>query len=63
MCYYVFEDRRTVSFISNVFPESMETTVVCMQLDGTLQFQSIPPLLLAYNRYMGAVDHLNQSDS
>ena len=60
MCYYVFEDRRTVSFISNVFPESMETSVVRMQLDGTLQFRSIPPLLPAYNRYMGGVDRLNQ---
>ena len=60
MCYYVFEDRRTVSFISNVFPESMETSVVHMHLDGTLQFQSIPPLLPAYNRYMGSVGRLNQ---
>ena len=47
VCYYVFEDRRTVSFINNVFPESMETSVVRMQLDGTLQFQYIPPLLPA----------------
>ena len=60
VCYTVFEDRRTVSFISNVFPESMETSVVPMQLDGTLQFQSIPPLLPAYNWYMGGVDRLNQ---
>ena len=60
VCYYVFEDRRTVSFISNVFPESMETSVVRMQLDGTMQFKSIPPLLPAYNRYMGGVDRLNQ---
>ena len=61
VCYHVFEDRRTVSFISNVFPESMETSVVCMQLDGTLQFQSIPPLLPAYNRYMGGVDRLKSA--
>ena len=44
---------RIAEQISNVFPESMETSVVRMQLDETLQFQSIPPLLPAYNRYIG----------
>ena len=29
-------------FVSNVFPEAMETRVVRVQLDGNLQFQSIP---------------------
>ena len=47
-------------FVSNVFPEAMETQVVRVQLDRTLQFQSIPPLLPAYNKYMGGVDHLSQ---
>ena len=47
-------------FVSNVFPEAMETQVVRVQLDRTLQFQSIPPLLPAYNKYMGGVDRLNQ---
>ena len=47
-------------FVSNVFPEAMETKVVQVQLDRTLQFQSIPPLLPAYNKYMGGVDCLNQ---
>ena len=45
-------------FVSNVFPEAMETQVVRVQLDRTLQFQSIPPLLPAYNKYMGDVDRL-----
>ena len=47
-------------FVSNVFPEAMETQVVRVQLDRTLQFQSIPPLLPAYNKYMGGVDRLSQ---
>ena len=57
--YYVFEDRKRVSFITNVFPESMESRVVRMQLDGSFQFQSIPPLLPAYNKFMGGVDRFN----
>ena len=31
-----------------------------VQLDRTLQFQSIPPLLPAYNKYMGGVDYLSE---
>ena len=31
-----------------------------VQLDRTLLFQSIPPLLPAYNKYMGGVDRLSQ---
>ena len=50
ICYYVFEDRSSACFVSNVFPEAMETQVVRVQLDKTLQFQSIPPLLPAYNK-------------
>ena len=42
-------------FVSNVFPETMETQVVRVLLDRTLQFQSIPPLLPAYNKYMGGI--------
>ena len=60
VCYFLFEDRKTVSFVSNVFPESMESSVVRMQPDNSLQFQSIPPVLPAYNKYMGGVDRLNQ---
>ena len=60
ICYYVFEDRSGLCFVSNVFPEAMEIQVVRVQLDGNLQFQSIPPLLLAYNKYVGGVDCLSQ---
>ena len=38
----------------------METQVVRVQLDRTLQFQSFPPLLPAYNKYMGGIDLLSQ---
>ena len=55
-CYYVFEDRSSVCFVS-VFPEAMETQVVRVQLDRTLQFQSLLP---AYNKFMGGVDRLSQ---
>ena len=34
-----------------------------MQLDGTLQFQSIPPLLPAYNRYSDRVNSCIAIDS
>ena len=60
ICYYVFEDCCRVCFVSNVFPKAMETQVVRVQLDRTLQFKSIPPLLPAYNTYMGGVDRLSQ---
>ena len=36
ICYYVFEDCSRVCFVSNVFPEAMETQVVRVQLGGTM---------------------------
>ena len=52
--------RTAVGCVFNVFPEAMEIQVVRVQLDGNLQFQSIPPLLPAYNKYVGGVDCLSQ---
>ena len=49
---------RTVYFVSNVFPEAMETQVGRVQLDRALQFQSVPPLRPAYN--MGGVNRLSE---
>ena len=60
ICYYVFSDRKVVSFVSNVFPEHMSNQVARVRLDGTFGFQSVPPVLPAYNKYMGAVDRLSQ---
>ena len=39
--------------MSNVFPERMDSEVVRVQLDGSSQLQAIPPVLPAYNMYMG----------
>lgn len=59
-CYYVFHDRSVVSFVSNVFPEHMKAKVARTQVDGIFKYQSVPPVLPAYNKYMGAVDRLSQ---
>ena len=59
-CYYVFNDRKVVSFVSNVFPEHMSRKVGRPQYDGTFGYQSVPPLLPAYNKFMGAVDIVSQ---
>ena len=59
-CYYAFEDRKRVCFVSNVFPERMDSDVVRVQLDGSLQLQVIRPVLPAYNKYVGGVDRLSQ---
>ena len=44
----------------NVFPERMDSDVVRVQMDGSLQLQANPPVLSAYNKYMGGVDCLSQ---
>ena len=55
--YSMFNDRRVVSFATNVFPDRMPYTVMRMHKDGTLRSQSVPPCLPAYNMYMGGVDN------
>ena len=59
-CYYAFENRKRVCLVSNVFPERMDSDVVRVQIDGSLQLQAIPPVLTAYNKYMGGIDRLSQ---
>ena len=58
--YFVFNDRKLVSFVTNVFPETMNSKVFRLQPEGVLREQSVPPLLPAYNKYMGAVDLTDQ---
>lgn len=58
--YFVFNDRKVVSFVTNVFPERMDSMVVRLQHDGVMREQSVPPLLPAYNKYMCAVDVTDQ---
>ena len=58
--YFVFHDRKVVCFVTNVFPETMSSKVFRLQPEGVLREQSVPPLLPAYNKYMGAVDLTDQ---
>ena len=50
----------TLGFLEglNVFSEHMSGKVGRPQYDGTFDYQSVPPLLPAYNKFMGAVDRL-----
>ena len=57
---FVFHDRREVCFVTNVFPEHMDTPVARLQPEGVLRHQSVPPLLPAYNKFMGGVDRTDQ---
>ena len=57
---FAYEDRKRVCLVSNVFPERMDSDVVRVQMDRSLQLQAIPPVLPAYNKYMGGVDRLSQ---
>ena len=59
-CYFVFKDRSEVCFVTNVFPEHMDARVARLQPGGVLQTQSVPPLLPAYNKFMGGVDRTDQ---
>ena len=58
--YFVYHDRKVVRFITNVFPASMEQKVPVLQSQGILVERSVPPLLPAYNKYMGGVDLTGQ---
>ena len=59
-CFFVFQDRKQVCFITNAFPEHMDSKVFRMQPGGVLRAQSVPPLLPAYNKFMGGVDRTDQ---
>ena len=58
--YFVFNDRKVVCFVTNVFPVAMASKVFRLQPEGVLREQHVPPLLPAYNKYMGAVDLTDQ---
>ena len=58
--YFVLHDRKIVCFVTNVFPETMDSKVFRLQSEGVLREQSVPPPLPAYNKYMGAVDLTDQ---
>ena len=54
--YFVFQDRKEVCFVTNVFPEHMDSQIARLQPEGVLRMQSVPPPLPAYNTFMGGVD-------
>ena len=58
--YFVFHDRKLMCFATNVFPEQMGSKVARTQPDGVLQYQCIPPLLPAYNKFMCGADLTGQ---
>ena len=58
--FFVFQDRKQVCFITNAFPEHMDSKVFRMQPGGVLRAQPVPPLLPAYNKFMGGVDRTDQ---
>lgn len=58
-CYFAFQDRKLVSFVTNAFPESMGEVIRLQPKGRGLKHQSVPPLLPAYNKYMGGVDRYN----
>ena len=60
MRYFVFQDHREVCFVTNVFPEYMDSQVARLQPEGVLRNQSVPPLLPAYNMFMDGVDRTDQ---
>ena len=42
--------------MTNVFPEHMDSQIARLQPEAVLRMQSVPPLLPAYNTFMGGVD-------
>ena len=58
--YYVFNDRKVVCFVSNVFPESMGSKMFRLQSGGLMREQTVPPPLPAYNKFKCAVDVTDQ---
>ena len=43
--YFVFNDRKEVCFVTNMFPEGMNSKVYRLEHDGLLREQSVPPTL------------------
>ena len=54
VCYTLFSDHKDVCFVTNAFPEHLESPVPHLQKDGV---QYVPALLPAYNKF---IDRSNQ---
>ena len=57
---FAYHDRNLVRFVTNAFPLSMTTKGVVREASGLLVKRDIPPLVPAYNKFMGAVDRTGQ---
>ena len=58
--YHTFKDRKMVSFVSNAFPVAMKGRVARLPPNQkVLRYQQVPPVLPAYNKFMGAVHRCN----
>ena len=53
---FAYHDCKVVRFITNVFPPTMLALVPVRQSSGLLIEKHVPPLLPAYNKFIGAVD-------
>lgn len=57
---FAYHDHKKVRFLTNAFPPSMTTKGAVRQPSGLLIKREIPPLVPAYNKYMGGVDRTGQ---
>ena len=57
---FAYHDRKIVRFMTNAFPPSMTTKGAVRGSSGLLVKREIPPLVPAYNKYMGGVDRTGQ---
>ena len=59
--YFVFQDRSGVCFVTNVFPECMDSKVVRLQPESVLRDQSVPPLLQRVYGWSSWTDQLRET--
>ena len=57
---FAYHDRKMVRFMTNAFPPSMATKGAVRGASGLLFKREIPPLVPAYNKFMGGVDRTGQ---
>ena len=57
---FAYHDRKIVRFMTNAFPPSMTTKGAVCAPSGLLVKREIPPLVPAYNKFMGGVDRTGQ---
>ena len=57
---FAYHDREVVRFVTNAFPPTMSASGAVRESSGLLVKRDIPPLVPAYNKFMGAVDRTGQ---